>query len=488
MLIEKMSMEVDGPGHNDGGSLQPITIHSLPDTALLEVFHAYQDNKLARRMDDWRRQWWNLHPAHVCRRWRELIIASPKSLWLQILYGVHLPMVDIIRRSPPFPLIVDSLGSEAALSSEQVDALIFTLGHLDRLCNVSLYMTPEVSDKFVALVRGEAPNLKHLHLVSSANTTLPASFLFVHLSGVFPPLIRFPHVVKFQFGAQFEESFGANWLRELIECIRSMLVLEHLILDLYQHAFSPFVTERTSLPALLQLNLSGSGSHLQALADAFDAPLLLTMSVELFDQWTPLVAPSLPRFLCNSPRLRCRTVHIGLTNDNILVETYPLRGRGKIDLDISLENADLGTSITTLADALESICDETEILVLGFQKTFASVLPEVEEVAESRYWRLILRPFKAVKELRIDGLVSLPVAQALKENGFSEVLPKVEEVMLFSHSYEDIVDIRKPMQEFEEIISEATRLVKVSCKLLLYEPWLYRHDDVLRDQDYVTYT
>ncbi|KAI0258409.1 hypothetical protein BC834DRAFT_911470 [Gloeopeniophorella convolvens] len=497
MLIEKSSMEVNGPGYNVGGSLQPTTIHSLPDTALLEVFRASRDNIFSWQMGYWRRQWWNLFPAHVCRRWRELIIASSKSLQLRTLCGVHLPIIDVVRHSPPVPLIIKSLGSKAALSSKQVDALIFALGHLDRLCEVSLYMTPEVSDKFVASVRGEAPNLEHLQLVSSTNATLPTSFLFgnapklreVHLSDVFPPLIRFPHVVKFHFDAQPEESFDVNRLRELIECIRSMLRLEHLDLDLPQHAFLPLVTERTSLPALLQLTLSGSGSHLQALADAFDAPLLSTMDVGLFDPRTPLVAPSLPRFLCNAPRLKCRTVHIGLTSDIILVEAYPHRG-GRIDLKIYHESVDLGTSITTLTDALGYICDETETLVFGFRQDepFVQVEELVEEIAESRHWRSMLKPFKSVKKLRIDGVASLLVAQALKENGFTEILPKVEEVTLFSHSFDDTVDIREPMQEFEGIVSEVPRLVNVSCKLLLYEPWLYRHDDVLRDQDYVTYT
>ncbi|KAI0259608.1 hypothetical protein BC834DRAFT_610404 [Gloeopeniophorella convolvens] len=488
MLIENSSMEVNGTGYNDGGSLQPTTIHSLPDTALLEVFHAYRDSIFAWDMGYWCRQWWNLHPAHVCRRWRELIIASPKSLQLRTLCGVHLPMVDIIRHSPPFPLIVNSSGSKAALSSKQVDALIFALGHLDRLCEVSLYMTPAVSDKFVASVRGEAPNLEQLHLVSSANTTLPASFLFgnapklreVHLSGVFPPRIRFPHVVKFHFGAQPEESFDLNWFHELVECIRSMLRLEHLDLDLHQHTFLPFVTERTSLPVLLQVTLSGSGSHLQALADAFDAPLLSTMSVKLFDPWTPLIAPSLPQFFGNAPRLKCKTVHIGLTSGIILLEAYPHRG-GRVDLKIYHESADLETSITSLTDALGSICGETEILVFGFRlfEPFEDVGDLVEEIAESRYWRSMLKPFKSVKKLRIDGVASLPVAQALQQKGFSEILPKVEEVTLFTHVYEDFVDIREPMVELQEIVSEARRSVDVSCKLLFYEPWLDRHEDVL---------
>ncbi|KAI0262000.1 hypothetical protein BC834DRAFT_893569 [Gloeopeniophorella convolvens] len=493
MLIEKPSTEVNDPGYNDGDSLRPTTIHSLPDTALLEIFYAYRDNNIARYMAYWRRQWWNILPAHVCRRWREVILASPKSLRLRMLCGVHLPMVDILCHSPPFPLIVNSLDFGPALSSEQVDALILTLGHVDRLYKVSLNTTPEVLDKFVASVRGEASNLKHLHLESPANTTLPALFPLinapklctVYLSGVFPPLIRFPHVVKFDFSIQSDEALDVNWLRELVECIRSMLRLEHLDLDLPERAFPPFVTERTSLPVLLQLTLSGSGSHLQAFADAFDAPLLSTMSIELSDSWTPLVAPSLPRFFGNAPRLKCKTVHIGLTRSIILVEAYPHRGE-RIDLKIYHESADLETSITTLTDALGYICGEVETLIFGFRlfEPFEEAEDLVGEVAESQHWRSMLKPFKSVKKLRIDGIASLPVAQALKENGFTEILPKVKEVTLFTHAYENFVAIREPMVEFQEILSEANRWVDISCKLLLYDPWLNRHDDVLRPAKY----
>ena len=63
-----------------------VTIDVLQDDVLLEVFDSYR--KLVIQIDGM----WNWQPLlHVCRRWRYLVLESPRRLDLQIKCGRSTP-------------------------------------------------------------------------------------------------------------------------------------------------------------------------------------------------------------------------------------------------------------------------------------------------------------------------------------------------------------------------------------------------------------
>ena len=73
--------------------------------------------------------------VHVCRRWRQIIYASPLYFNLQLYCANHTPFVKKVGRWPEFPLVV------RYHIPEDEDDLIAALKHPDRIHRVDLDIT-----------------------------------------------------------------------------------------------------------------------------------------------------------------------------------------------------------------------------------------------------------------------------------------------------------------------------------------------------------
>jgi hypothetical protein len=92
-------------------------IHILDDDSLVSVFCLYRKSLLGEDEDDedrnfggegrWlRRRWW--YPlAHVCQRWRNLILGSAYYLGVSLACTRGTPVADMLAHSLPFPLVVN---------------------------------------------------------------------------------------------------------------------------------------------------------------------------------------------------------------------------------------------------------------------------------------------------------------------------------------------------------------------------------------------
>lgn len=82
----------------------------------------------------------------VCRRWRNLILASPVRLNLHLIctayYGT--PVVDVLTSWPPLPLIITYLDRDRERTTEDNDAILLALQHCDRVGRVGL-VVPSMS-------------------------------------------------------------------------------------------------------------------------------------------------------------------------------------------------------------------------------------------------------------------------------------------------------------------------------------------------------
>src|SRR5579863_7048677 len=79
-----------------------VTIDELPEDVLLEIFSFYVDE--ATRTEDWHTL------VHVCRRWRDVVISSPRRLDLRLLCTTRRPVRARLDVWPAFPIvIVDSV-------------------------------------------------------------------------------------------------------------------------------------------------------------------------------------------------------------------------------------------------------------------------------------------------------------------------------------------------------------------------------------------
>src|SRR6266852_949881 len=113
----------------------------LPDDVLLEIFDFYHDADEEdmlyffnaddkQRMEEW------VALAHVCRRWRSVVLQSPHRLNLRLFCSPKTPARDTLDIWPPLPLIVSNSGY--GLSG--VDNVVAALEHSDRVCHIDLHI------------------------------------------------------------------------------------------------------------------------------------------------------------------------------------------------------------------------------------------------------------------------------------------------------------------------------------------------------------
>jgi hypothetical protein len=114
---------------------QRMTIDSLPDAALLEIFNFYVDdpdlNKYAFKVcfDVWHTL------VHVCRRWRNVVFSSPRRLELELLCTYGRPVTEMVNIWPELPIIVAESGQPTV---DGVENLIAALELNHRVSEISL--------------------------------------------------------------------------------------------------------------------------------------------------------------------------------------------------------------------------------------------------------------------------------------------------------------------------------------------------------------
>src|SRR5260370_34183999 len=105
------------------------TINVLPGDVLLEIFDFYVDESWRNRPEPWHLL------VHVCRSWRNLILASPRHLNLRLFCTPRTPVRTTLGVWPPFPIVLD-----AGFHTESgEDNIMATLEHTDRVCQIGLW-------------------------------------------------------------------------------------------------------------------------------------------------------------------------------------------------------------------------------------------------------------------------------------------------------------------------------------------------------------
>jgi hypothetical protein len=126
--------------------MKRLRIDALPDDALLEIFDFCVGTRSSwfegkARVEEWQPL------VHVCRRWRILILRSPRRLNLQLYCSPETPARDTLHVWPPLPLIVRGY---SMASSSGMDNVIASLGQSNRVCKSAfgaLFVTRDTSQK-----------------------------------------------------------------------------------------------------------------------------------------------------------------------------------------------------------------------------------------------------------------------------------------------------------------------------------------------------
>ncbi len=147
----------------------------LPDDVLLEIFDFYVMH-LEYAGKKGTEEWQSL--VHVCRRWRSLVLGSPRRLNLELYCTPNTPTRDTLDVWPALPLIVRG---DYGLRSG-TDNIIAALGQSNRVCQVILWgITKRQLEEVLASMQVPFPELTDLQLLSYDETLsailVPDSFL-----------------------------------------------------------------------------------------------------------------------------------------------------------------------------------------------------------------------------------------------------------------------------------------------------------------------
>ena len=386
-----------------------VTIDIFSDDVLLEIFHhhLHASPKL----------WHTL--THVCQKWRQIILASPLSLHLQLYCTYGTPVIETLGCLPPFPLVV-SYGGSPLLdppAPEDEENMMAALMQSDRVRSISLTVTNSLLEN-ISTISEPFLELEELVLLSrdSGPLTLPCAFRSgpslhtLHLTRAAVPalpglLSSFTGLVDLQIHeipnvGYFPPDTFANALSEMTQ-LRS-LSLHFLSLPPRRNylGLPPPSGERVVLPVLTRLKYRGTSKYLDSFVARIDTPRLGDIDITFFNQPT-MDASQLGRFI---ERIE---IQASLSQADVQISAHSISiafpnpsTDTTLRLQISCKQLDWQLSSMT------QICNHFPPFLLHIEdlRISSTQLPNWEHSMAGEQWSELIRVFGSAKDLRVAGV------------------------------------------------------------------------------------
>jgi hypothetical protein len=405
-----------------------VTIDILPEDVLLEIFDLYVD---PTRKYDGLEAWCTL--VHVCRKWRNIVLSSPRRLNLRIRCHPTTPVREKVDIWPALPIVLAQCDDDWQPEWGVVNVAA-ALEQNNRICQINLWGVPtSLMGEILAAMHKSFPVLTDLDLGTEDETlaTLVDPDLFL---GGSAPCLRFLQLAYIPFPGLTKLLFSTTHLTDIrlfniphsgyispatmVLCLSALTRLETLILEFESPESFPVREHRrppppthTLLPALTWLQFYGVSEYLEDLVGRVDTPLLDNLGVSLFHQLIPDTA-QLAQFINRTPKLKAyNEAHVIFYYSSVHL-TLPRRfGKG---LGISCEVEDLQVS------SVAHVC--TSALSQDFRATIEHLYICDDDVfsrgrirVENNHWFELLRSFTSVKSLYLSRVVVPRIAPALQE-------------------------------------------------------------------------
>ena len=449
-------------------SPRPESIHVLDNDSLLHMFYLYrpffgEEDDIGP--EDWiyNGRWWYAL-AHVCQRWRNVVLGSATYLGLSLLCTYGTPVSHMLAHSPPLPLLVGYFREHREPATEDAEGLILALkqrGRIRRIRRIRLHNVVSIMQQLSVFMDEEYPILEVLYITppDEDNSTIlrfPESFQAPHLRHLSLGGFALPigsrllttavglvtlHLVMVHPSTYFHPNTLLQWISLMphletlkFECKSSIPNREVE----RQLTHTPIIAPITH-PSLRCFHFRGVSAYLEALVHRITAPRLEQLNINFFGQLT-FFAPHILQFIAAAENLRSGAAVLFFSNKYASVGVYP-----------NGENGDYSLCIVVICCHLDwQISSMTQFFNLLSQIFFAaerlSILHDVHNESSEEHdsvdrteWRKLLRPFSNVKTLRIQrGLVKdlsrcleledgeppldlLPELQELTYNGSSDI-------------------------------------------------------------------
>jgi hypothetical protein len=432
-------------------SKRPKTyIHNLDDDALLQVFNYY---RLEEHNWDLRLKWRRL--AHVCQRWRYLVLDSSSLLDICLRLTNKSPSIHTLCHLPSLPLVIDysyDTRMERAQTRKYEDNIHLGLQRHGRVRRVALRAPSSSLRILLEPMNKPFPRLEDLSFLSTTTE---------ELSPVLPETLRAPFLLSLALhGIGLPK--GLSLLSSMISL--SMLSLTHIPDTFY---FSPgcLVTQLqglyslevlsigfaipiplpssegellpapippVTLPALKRLTFWGVGVYLDNLVAQINTPLLEQLSLTLFFELA-FTLVNLAEFIHRTERFRCLIARVIFNKYGALIDVDHYEqcvvGKASLYINVNCETLDWQTdSAAQVCSALRNVLSAVEELTLDLD---ADAMPLLETTLDSTIWHELLLPFTGVTKLHIGFSLTLELSRALESvpgELVLELLPELREL------------------------------------------------------------
>ena len=293
-MVNAVSADLVSP---DKRHRNATTIDILSDNILLEMFDH------CRKRDDQYYRFpycvWEWHLlVHVCRRWQQIIFASPRRLDLQLLCTYATPIRKIMGIWPTIPIILIYWSHIEPSDGDNVTA---ALKHPNRVSRINLVLDESQLTKIAVLMQRPFPVLTHLSISShfGKGSALPNGFL----GGSAPSLqqidlhdILYPALPRLLFSASNLVDLRLRNIpptgyispEAMVSHVATSPKLETLYIEFstlssFPDIFTSLPITRTVLPALHNFSFSGACKYWGDFVSRIDTPQLISISVYYLD-------------------------------------------------------------------------------------------------------------------------------------------------------------------------------------------------------------
>ena len=415
---------------------QQVTIWSLFDDVLLEIFRFYLLNESAR--------WFTL--AHVCQRWRCLVYASPRHLNLHLICGGYKPPGEMLDKWPEMPIHIVRIHEYTYndMSESEVSYVADALEHNDRVSKIKLKSGYSKLSHLLAQMQEPFPMLEYLDIQpnnssSSEPAVIPDSFL----GGSAPLLVRlglvgipFPGLPRLLLSANhlvdihlWDIPQARHVLPEvMVASLSAMKHLQSLHIGICSRQASQHSIPVTCivLPALKHLRLKCPGNYLEDLVARLDAPELESMGIfypspsEVFD------FIELPQFISRINAFEMSD-HAQLCADDRqfeLITSQKTRTVDRAELSLIFAAHCHETLLSAFSSSLPPLRFKFENLEIHDEQFMISTLEMQAELRE------ISRRFHAVKNLFLDTDASIHVGRVRKAFVEENLFPALQNIFV----------------------------------------------------------
>jgi hypothetical protein len=450
-----------------GNRSRTPSIHILDDDSLLHIFYLYRpfilgedDDNLdygQRRLwggnEGWVRGRWWYRLAHVCRRWRNIILGSASYLDLSLVCTFGTPIADMLTHSPHLPLAVDYYEGDRDITTDDEEGIIFALKQRERVLRVRLRAPVASLQKFNAALDDEYPILEFLLIqlpIEDKSTILifPETLQAPHLRSL--NLIGFALPIECRLlttavglvtlnlhmvhpSTYFQPNTLLQWISLMPQLEMLSIAFEFSIpsRDVERQLTHTPIIAHATLPNLHDFQFRGVPTYLEALVHRITTPRLERLLIDFYNQLTFFV-PRLLQFVNAAENLRFGSAKFRFINGGVDVWVYLREEAEILGLGINVFCWHLDWQVSSMAqiiNSLSQVFSAVEHLTLEHREHRRS-FEEHNEVDRTE-WRRLLRPFSNVKTLRIENGVVDDLSRCLQlEDGEPplEVLPELQEL------------------------------------------------------------